>query len=311
MKIISLLFIISSTALGKLVTAQPGVDTKLFVTESPKEFFHKRQTNNVGCFKKLLLIKKQYLETKLKLKNLILKKVSQTEIEKTQKEFEHYKKTYLELFETCGNCFLHEIEKKEILSTIKNEIWYLIDGSCFINLENSELLKKTYKKLYTSLLTVEQYSKESGGLSGILKYLVVNPISGKIEKEISSSPFYSFYVIKGPFLMGQQTGFAFFARNEFKYQDDQFYLTFTGDKMPPSFSWPEVFDTSVTGNINKVFLFHISSVYGFWFISSEGYIRFFLAADLGMSFDFAISTGRMIFFENLIEFMERGLKEIQ
>ncbi len=306
MKIISIFLLLSEIVFAEMIFPHPGIDKNLFGEESPMDFFRKRKTINVQCVEKLAEAKELFLKSEKKLKNLVSKKASQNEIEKVEIEYERFKATYFELFSKCGDCTIREIEKKEIVNTLKSEVWYFVDSSCFINLENKE---SVYKSLYLSLLNSEKYSKESGGLSGIFKYMVINPLTGTVEKEINSSPFYSLFVIKGPFLMGQQTGFSFYARNEYKNSEKDFYLTFDRDRLPPTFSMPVVYDKSINGKINEVFLFELSSVHGFWFITREGYVRFFMAADLGMPFDFAIATGKMILFENLIEFIERGFKE--
>lgn len=286
----------------------PGYDSQLMGGQTPEKFFEARR-GMTQCRTELAKARETWTNAKVVLQDMVKAGKSSGEIDTQEELTEEKYGELVEKVQQCGDCAVQDVAKIDS--------WYITDGSCFINNLSKEELAQAFERRSESLLNVEDYPVETGGFKNIFTYFLVDPVTGKELKDTKATEdnFHSFISIKGPKLLGVQVAFGYFYENQIERKthsdgDRQFIHNFTAQKPPRGFRMPRVYTVSASGKKTTIRHLRLQKVIGQWYIQENGYIRYFTAADFGMSLDFASNIARRILTETLMDMASRGVPKV-
>lgn len=293
----------------------PGVDSSLLKDKEPDVFFSERQKPQ-ECQARLAEGNARYLTLRARLDQLVKDGGPAETIDLAEKQVFDARTRQLRLIAECGKCAMRDIEKREVPGE-RPELWYMVDGSCFAPPANAGQTQSAYRERVGSLLRVSSYPfYKKGGFSNILEFFPVDPETGSPllgVESVGTSPFYAFMAIRGPQLLGYQTAFGCYEKTAYAERENggkhEFVYRFQAERPPQGFRFPEVSAVSASGKKIPTQLTPLSQVLGQWYVRADGYLRYFMAAELGVPFDYAIQVAARSLLEALVEFAERGLKE--
>lgn len=290
-------------------------DTKLVGNDVPA-FFAARKTNT-GCTTELGKRKAAYLAEKEALAKL-KGSPDLNAIDAQNDRMEAARDRWLEQVNECGNCAASDIEVRKIQSGGRTEYWYIADGSCQVQKSSAADLLNSYQIKMDSLLEADGYRHYApGGLPTVLDYHFIDNTSGKklADPKMTAPPFFSFIAIRGPVVLGTQASFGYYYKNEYEVKDNngvkEYLHSFHSVPPPRGFQYPSTVAQALpSGRTRNARLIRLSRVQGKWCITSNGYLRYYTAADLGMDFDFAKKLAHSVLLTTLGTVYERGVGEV-
>ena len=317
-----LVFVAGAIVLSSLHGAErpthPGasVDTTLLDGKTVEEFFEQRR-ENTPCREKLTLLETTWKNSKNLLTKLLNDGAGKREIREQETNMLQARENLLAQIRECGDCAAQPIGKVVVPKAFSSENWYISDGSCYVNQADPDERMKTYEARVQSLREQKSYPYSSdprieGGFYNILEFFFVDPATGqKLPTKTMEDPtFTAFISIRGPEIFGQQVAFGYVFENTIKEWEENgvkhFLLTFSAIKPPRAFRMPRISAKSANGDLDPIRHIRLQNVVGQWYVNSDGYSRYFTAADFGMSMDFAKGIALRILTDTVVEFSERG-----
>lgn len=309
--------ILSLLLLGSAATASvrpqipPAcVDSELMKGQTPQEFFGAR-AKQTTCRQEVAVLKAQFVAERARLATLTGANALDDQAEKMDKA----RKAWLRKLDECGNCATRgEIRKHSTGG--RTEYWYIADGSCLIEGQDEADVVRSFEVKADSLLTAKGYPhNQPGGIPAIMEYAYVDPSGAlleDVEKVAVGTPFLSYLVVGGPDVpVVGRIGYRYLFGNETRFDTvdgvREFHHTFEGKSFPRGFRHPSVEETLASGRKRAVRAMDLTRVQGKWCLNSEGYLRYYTAADLGMDLTYAYDLAIDILLVTLETMYERGL----
>jgi len=295
----------------------PQVDTKLTQGKTPSDFFQER-SQNTSCSNELKELRIQYRTERNKLIALGKEGANSNTLDSQEKVMSRVRDSLMTKLELCGECATQEVEHRTVYAPTGTQRWYIADGSCFLGTLglSSSQLRAVYDKATARMLDNSKYTKVQGGIPSILLFDRVDPQTGKVlpAGPVESSPFLISLSVKGPSFAGIVSAFNYFIKNEFEKRSqngvEETVLRFEQEKAPAGYELPsKIYDVTAGGNKTGVFVRNISEVQGLWYFNSEGYFRYYTAADFGISLSLADSFARKTLLEALFSITDESIEE--
>jgi hypothetical protein len=245
-------------------------------------------------------------------------KAPSDELDSQEKKVNQLRDSVLAKLEECGECATKEIEHRTVYTPKGTQRWYIADGSCYLpalNLSSAQI-RAIFDKATAKMLNNGRYTKQDLGIPSILAFDKVDETTGKVLPPglAESSPFHIYLSVKGPSMLGIVSAFNYFIKNEFEKKKDgeleETIIRFNQAKMPEGFVAPEkIYDTTFGGKKTAAFARNLSDVQGLWYFNSEGYFRYYTAADFGISLSLADSFARKTLLEALFSVTDDSIEE--
>ncbi len=293
----------------------PGLDSKLLNNQTPQAFFAARKTNT-ACRSELTTRKATYFSQK----DALAKLAGSTDLDALDAQglaMEGARDAWVEKMRECGNCTSQDIEVRPISTAGRTEFWYIGDGSCYVEGLNANGNDASFNAKADSLVTPDMYRHYTGGFPTVLDFYPVDPKTGQkmADPKIAvGTPFNSFISIRGPVLLGLQASFGYYYKNDTKFRETngvkEYIHTFEAEKAPRAFRFPStVAQHMASGRTRDTNMLKLTRVQGMWYLTNDGYLRYYTAADLGMNLDFAKRLAQNIMLTTLATLYERGVGE--
>lgn len=293
------------------VLPTPGVDMVLTQGKSAREFFVAR-AQMTACRAQLKSAEADYLAEKKKLNDFIASGKTADTIDTQEAAMVKARGVHLTKVFECGDCAAQEVEQRKVVTAARTEIWYIADGSCQLPSTEPEKVAKFLEKLGNELLLIKHYSKRFGGFYHILELLSLEVATGKHQPEkekLDKSPAWSWISVRGPEIFGQQTGFSYLFEANFHLNEKEFVLSGASPRRPLGFQVPAVKDVLASGKVVDVRQLQLPSVLALWYVSNDGYLRYYSAADFGISTKFIEEQGKVIMLDTVTSLFERRTLE--
>jgi len=259
---------------------KPEVDLEVTGGLTPREYFAKRKENK-PCREALAKAKE-----------------AEAKAPAAQKKALH--QAYLDKVIECGDCNIVPPGPPIVVGedTASPETWYVSYGFCQLDLKGDD-----FKNLSDSLLDLKKYPAKSGGFSHIAEFIGYKEGTATPIQVATVSPFDAAIAVKGRVLAGALTGaIGYFVKNEFAQEKDYFHLTFENTDSPPGYKFPKL----TTEQGFPLPLVRLSHANGSWFLTKDGYFRYYTAADFPGVLSFASSVAKEILLDTLLEFYDRA-----
>lgn len=309
MKLFFLLLVSLPTFAAQRPTMPPAAeDLALTQGLSAKDFFAARAQDK-ECVRELEATLALYQNLKKQLSQLKQQGAAAATLDAKQDEMREAKKVHLAYVKTCGPCATQSIHKE----VIRTEYWYVTDGSCFIDPKDEATGLANFERAVSFLLNTGHYSKQNGGLTSILEFLLVDPKTGAILPHVAqvpvASPITTFIAVRGP--VGYAFNYLFENRFELKSGDfKEFVIRFQTVKKPEGFVTPTVYDITAGGTKNATRPWNLNRVHGMWYITSRGYLRYHTAADFELNVPSFVGNAALpTLLETLFDLSERSVGE--
>ncbi len=217
----------------------------------------------------------------------------------------------------CGKCWSQDIELRAVPTAGRTEYWYIGDGSCQLDTLETKILADSFKAKTESLTTADAYRHYTGGFPTVLDFFLVNPTTGaKMNDQTPNplSPFYAFIAVKGPSIFGVPSAFGYYYKNQIVNRQTngvtEYIHTFEAERAPRGFQAPSnIAIVLPSGRKRSAKSITVTRVQGMWYLTGEGYLRYYTAADLGMNLDFAKKIAQATMLTTLATLYERGVGE--
>ncbi len=228
----------------------------------------------------------------------------------------------LVLIDKCGECATHEVESRDVdAGAGKTENWYISDGSCQIPSDDPAVLSKAFKLISESLLRTSAYPKTAkDGFANILAFRAANKkdLSALSDDKFPASPLNLFLWVLGPplpFGLGWFR-FQYYVKAEYtepKTATDPFFLKFETEADARIKADTEIVglenipDTTLSGRAKKGGkTTWLKNVQGSWYVTPDGYLRYYTAAQFPMKLKDIATQGRRILIDTLVFAQSRG-----
>lgn len=285
------------------------VDAAIFGNTEPAAFFRERARSAPRCRARLGTVKQEFKASREALQKAIDTAKPSGVIDGLEIESDEIRHRYHDTIAECGHCAIRPIEKKVRVTPKGNEIWYMVNGSCWLPGAKTEAgIKRVYQARKKSLSWTKYYPKYSGGYPQIYEFREIERKTGVLAPSRHlSSPFLGYMAIRGPEIFSTPTAFDY--TFEGNIRDHRSGLTFDFAYAPPPrrFRGPRVYDHRASGRKVRVRMLHVRDVAGKWYVTQDGYLRFFMAADLKMDLDFAKTVARRTLLDSLVHFAGVGV----
>ncbi len=322
----------------------PGEDTILTGGLTAREFFEKR-ASDAACVDDLKKEKAAEGAILTKIADLKKSRAGKTgtdldaindQIDALEPDLTKARNTMLDRMEMCGECAtrpLDPVESDVILPNgrkdpTKTQKWYVSNGSCQIPTKDPKILKEIFNTVSQSLIETEKYPKTAeGGFANILNFKVANnkdltPTADNVFPAATpEKPINVYLWVLGPKL-GAQFIFYYYLKSFHETKTNaaglsEFRMDFetTGDPRLKG-SWkvpgaPDVSDSALSGRVrgDLTIRMPLNSVKGQWYVNSDGYIRYFTAAEFPVKMDDIEKLGRRILIRTLYDASKRAKLE--
>lgn len=290
---------------------EPGEDKVLTHNLSAKEFFANKQ-NQPECRKNWDEAYKTYNGLKSELYKLLGSGASAEVADRKEDQMLSARSTLLDLTVECGPCATQKLQKKTVVTAGKKEYWSITDGSCYWPSQDA---RSTFEKAAEFLMNTEGYARHRGGFDSILEFLPIDRATGNILPHVKkvdiTKPLDTYIAVraKGPLT------FDYSFENKFEIREangkKEFILRFYGFPQHESLNDLEVSNVSLAGTKRPITRFKtLTRVIGMWYFNTDGYYRYFTAADFE-SILFSTSLGsadaERTLLDTVFAFAERGL----
>lgn len=288
----------------------PAIDTELLGGKTPREFFTQRMQ---GC-RDLETTENTYREERAKLQTLKDSNAAANDLKFQQERAETALKAWIGRVKDCGPCHIRPIKRVVVTSAGKTENWFVSDGSCFLPSLTRDEAARAFEVRAKSLEQLSQYKYSSGGFRQVVEFFAVDPVSGRPETQATiPSPYEAFIAVRGPTLFGVRTAAGYYFGGGYRKWSDSdgahYHSFFTAKRPPRGFRQPRIRETDITGNPHRVRLIQLSDAQGQWYLTEDGYLRYYTAADFGLSLKFLSDMAEATLFETLLDLTQRGLPE--
>lgn len=315
--LIGLTLATSLLANNRPVIPEPQVDTNLTQGKSVPEFFQSRLSDQ-KCVSELQDLRTKHREEKNKLISLIKSNGKPESLDAQEKVMSRLRDALVVKLEACGECATRPIEHRTVYAPTGTQRWYIADGSCYLpglGLSPSQL-RAVYDKATARMLDNGRYPKTQQGIPSILLFDRVDEKTGKVMPPgpVESSPFLISLSVKGPSFAGIVSAFNYFIKNEYEKKSqnglEETIIRFNQEKMPEGYEAPsKIYDITAGGKKTSAFVRNISEVQGLWYFNSEGYFRYYTAADFGISLSLADDFARKALLEALFAVTDDSREE--
>lgn len=296
---------------------EPQADLGLTQGKSIAEFFQGR-LSDPKCATELQDLRTKHREEKNKLISQIKAGGKADALDAQEKAVSRLRDALIAKLEECGECATRPIEHRTVYAPSGTQRWYIADGSCYLpglGLSQSQL-RAVYDKATARMLDNSRYPKTQQGIPSILLFDRVDEKSGKVlpAGPVDASPFLISLSVRGPSFVGLVSAFNYFIKNEYEKKSqngvEETIIRFTQEKMPKGYEAPsKIYDTTAGGKKTSTFVRNISDVQGLWYFNSEGYFRYYTAADFGISLSLADDFARKTLLEALFSITDDSIEE--
>ncbi len=320
----------------KIVAERPPVpsdcvDLELVGAGGPRPFFEKR-AENAQCRTQLDAAFLEYETTRAKIEALKAERdpaaaaddaklVAQNkQIDSLGADLKTKRAAILGFMQECGECATKDVTALTVMPKMGRgkEAWYETDGSCQIPSTETAVLEKAFSSISDSLVHAKRYPLYSpGGFANVLDFQVVDGLDFKSDVDaFPPSPLNLGVWVRGLKLPGFDFSLAFRYFIEAKYGTQnrgatkEFSLSFSTVEDPDvlrALKFPDdVKDRSPSGRPIEVIPKNLLNVRGLWCVNSEGYIRYYTAAEFPYQSPQLAKLGRDILLDTLIALSSRG-----
>lgn len=315
--LLSLVVSLSVLAAESPQIPSPEVDLNLTGGKPANEFFQARLSNQ-ACASQLTELRKKYREEKNKFLALDKVKTPAAQLDSQERTVSNARDAVLAKLEECGECATRPVEHRTVYAPSGTQRWYIADGSCYLpalGLSQSQL-RAVYDKASSRMLNNGRYTKMDNGIPSILKFDRIDKSTGKVlpAGPIEDSNFSIFLSVKGPSFAGLVSAFSYFIENNVEKKSEngleETIIRFNQAKLPEGFAYPDkIYDVTASGQKTAAFVRNIPQVQGLWYLNSEGYFRYYTAADFGISLSLADSFARKALLEALFAVTDDSIEE--
>ncbi|NBX91677.1 MAG: hypothetical protein EB078_07545 [Proteobacteria bacterium] len=313
----SLLFSLAIVAAERPEIPKAEVDISLTTGKSASEFFQGR-LGNQECALKLSDLRKKHRDEKNKLVTMQKGQAKAVDLDSQERVVNQARDAVLTKLEECGECATRPIEHRTVYAPAGTQRWYIADGSCYLpalGLSQTQI-RAVYDKAAARMLNNARYTKTDNGIPSILKFDRVDPANGKIlpAGPVDDPSFYIFLSVRGPSFAGLTASFSYYIKNDIEKRAEngveETIIRFNQAKLPEGFSYPDkIYDVTAGGKKTATFARNIPEVQGLWYLNTEGYFRYYTAADFGISLSLADSFARKTLLEALFAITDESLEE--
>jgi hypothetical protein len=286
---------------------EPGVDRALLKDETPERFFAKRR-ESAACVEKLDAAEKSHRDARKALRELVAKKAPQDEVAKAEEEWTKARRALLPVVEECGPCVTRPVEYERIRGVSGTEHWYIADGSCWVGKPNEfERTSSDFEKL-------SRYPRRTDGFAPVLAFAAYDkdgkpiPADQRLPTEDAKDPTFVFLALRADTGVGLTLAWSHLFQSEFRRHDEGRHLVLRSprkDVTVPEIPEPELTDVALSGKTSKVQSFRVRQALGAWFITRDGYVRYYNAGDFGAPVLMLDREGRRLVQDVLYEVVER------
>jgi hypothetical protein len=304
-------------AADRPVIPEAQMDLGLTQGKTVAEFFQAR-LGNQKCASELQDLRAKHREEKNKLLGLMKSGAAASALDAQEKNMSRVRDLLMGKMEECGECATRPIDHRTVYAPSGTQRWYIADGSCYLpalGLSPSQI-RAAFDKATARMLDNGRYTKQNQGIPSILLFDRVDEKTGKVMPPgpVESSPFLISLSVKGPSFVGIVSAFNYFIKNEFEKKSqngvEETVLRFNQEKMPSGYEAPsKIYDTTAGGKKTAAFVRNISEVQGLWYFNSEGYFRYYTAADFGISLNLADDFARKTLLEALFSVTDDSIEE--
>ncbi len=294
---LGLFFTLSLTAISAFAAEvpqipSPGEDQVLTQGLSAREFFDRRLSDN-ECLSNLAAARSSFDEANRRVQELISAAAPTEAFEVAEATLYARKTALIKRVFQCGECAQRPVERREIEGNLGTQVWYVTDGSCSLHGDGAV---GRYEKGRNFLKGIRNYPQKLGGLSHVLEFVAVDPQSGEILENLNTteqSPLDIFISVRSADMNGLLNSISYFFRSTSgeKVSGDrkEYSIQFTSKRPTPGFRRPEVYFLPAAGKVagqydaqkRRATQWNLRNVKGSWYLSSDGYVRYFTAADFG------------------------------
>lgn len=297
---------------------EPGVDTVLTGGKSAREFFAER-TKDSPCRRELLDLRAKYREESEKFEKMKKDAATVAALDDQGLNVEKAKRAVVLKNNECGECAARPVARTVINDVGRTEVWYVSDGSCQLPITNPQELSKAYEQLRDAILRVKKYPHYADGLHHILELKAVDTKTGQWLNDkdlLDNDPQGIFVSIRGPQLFGLVTAFSYLCEvkwaESLRGEQKQLVLTGTGVRPPSGFNYPEVYSYQGGGGktaIPEKRQKKASALLKMWYLTQDGYLRYFTAADFGASISFIDQLGQEVMLDSVFSQYRRVIAD--
>ncbi|NBX76193.1 MAG: hypothetical protein EBQ92_06530 [Proteobacteria bacterium] len=299
------------------VIPEAQLDLGLTQGKPVAEYFQSRLANQ-QCATELQDLRLKHREEKNKLLSLIKSGAAASALDAQEKNVSRLRDSLIGKMEECGECATRPIDHRTVYAPSGTQRWYIADGSCYLpalGLSQSQI-RGAFDKATARMLDNGRYTKQNHGIPSILLFDRVDEKTGKVlpPGPVESSPFLISLSVKGPSFVGIVSAFNYFIKNEYEKKSqngvEETIIRFNQEKMPNGYEAPsKIYDTTAGGKKTAAFVRNISEVQGLWYFNSEGYFRYYTAADFGISLSLADDFARKTLLEALFSITDDSIEE--
>ncbi len=297
MKFLTIPFLITSVALAASRPTIPKMEEQIDLTgkKSAVEFFAARAADE-NCKTKVAEWETKSADA---LKDLEVAKAkgSVSETESAEAVWRNTRRQELEVGETCGPCVTAPVVKVSIPKPARNEVWYVAEGACQYTGKNPAV-ESAFANVAKSLLKVNGYGRTTGGFDPMLEFMPIDPTKGELKesKEIVPAPFHAILGMKAVEAFGNLIGYRQLVEVAATEKDNagkkEIQITFKGGAVPATVKLPSLVEKNALGKNKNVKLFPLSELQASWYVTSSGYVHYYMAGEFGATLPFALEAGR-------------------
>jgi hypothetical protein len=304
------------------------VDLELVGPEGPRPFFEKR-AQNPECRNKLKAALQDQQALVAKIETLKAERAAEPAklTEKNKKiddlgpDLKAAQAAVRAAMLECGECTTKDVVALNVLGKVgignSGATWYETDGSCQIPSTDSKVLENAFAVISDSLVHAKSYPLYSpGGFANVLDFQIVDGLTFKPEAdEFPPSPLNLGVWVRGPKLpVVGGVAFRYFVEANYGFQDrgatKEFSLSFStieDGKTLRALKFPDnVKDQSTSGLPMNVKPIGLAKVRGLWCVNTDGYIRYYTAAEFPLNVSSAADLAKDILLDTLITLSNRG-----
>lgn len=297
------------------VIPTPGEDLVLTEGKSAKDFFEARK-QNTECRKNWETTFAENRAAQAELIKMVAQGTPAKIADVQEAKVREIRARLLVITDECGPCKNQPLENLTI-SSDPAEYWKITDGSCYFPPESAEKAIESFNKVTKSMLNTSNYARQRGGFDSILEFVPIDRITGKvlphIEKVDISKPLATYISVRAKPKGAITFNYTFDNTIEIREANGkkEFILTFHGFEQPESLDDLPVFDTTLSGTKKEIKKFKtLTKVIGMWYFNTDGYYRYFTAADFEsilFSTGFGNKDAEKVLLDTVLTLAERGL----
>lgn len=304
--LVGALFGITLFAADRPVYPERGEDKVLTGGKTAREFFAER-TKDSPCRRDLLGLWEKYKTALKKLDDM--KKAGDADMDEQYDLVTNLRRSITLKNNECGECAAHPTKKIVIQTPARTEVWYQSDGSCQLPFTDKAQLAKAFDTIRDSVLRAKQHPHYADGLHHVLEVKAVDGKTGKFLPEVDllgAEPQPVFVSVRGPEILGLLTAFSYVKNATWKDAtvDGVRELVFKADgqRPPLGFQYPDVHSVKPSGakeTVPPLRQKKVTQLLSYWYVSEDGYLRYFTAAEFGVALKFIEELGQEVMLDSV------------